>query len=478
MWICPKCSRENGNSFRSCKGCGYVLSDKEKADAIEETKQNIADFNYRKTAANSLYNGPKVEYDEDDEYFEDFYTDDMFDDDDYEKKSHKGVIIPIIIVLVLFAIGAGVIYYLNENGYINWFSSSDYVYTEDSSGITITGYNGKDTTLEIPDVIDGNVVTSIGKGAFEDSNLKSLTLPDTIKVIGERAFFNSKYLHVIDIADGVTEIGSYAFASCDGLADTYIPESVTTIGDNILKDSGNVYIKAVPGTTAMTYALSNDISYTPTDNEGTALTVTPVRSGDEQTLTTSNAGYGAGYMFSFTPYEEAKYKISVEASIEGYLKIDDFDIMTDGEFEETTNGKNHVTTVVANLKKEKKYYFAIVNEGSELNKNIQFSMKIETVTDEQTQAETKAKSWVGKVHSFSAYNDLFYEQHSESGTTHYLEWNTNKQKVIDYYIESDGTLWVAIDSPGSSDLYDENGEYIGDSSEMPESSTWWYKVED
>ena len=90
MWICPKCSRENGNSFSSCKGCGYVISEKEKSYAIENTKQKIENYNSRHslsgtTPGHTAYNGPKISYDNDDEYLENYYTDDMFDDDDYEK---------------------------------------------------------------------------------------------------------------------------------------------------------------------------------------------------------------------------------------------------------------------------------------------------------------------------------------------------------------------------------------------------------
>lgn len=50
MWICPKCSRENGNSFNSCKGCGYVISEDEKIIAINNTKKQLADYSSKHTA--------------------------------------------------------------------------------------------------------------------------------------------------------------------------------------------------------------------------------------------------------------------------------------------------------------------------------------------------------------------------------------------------------------------------------------------
>lgn len=467
MWICPKCSRENGNSFSSCKSCGYVISPKEKEFAIENTKKKIANFNQKRstpknTYGHSGYTGPKVDYDDDDSYLEDYYTDDMFDDDDYVKKSKKRIIIPIIVILLIFAIGAGALYYLNEKGYINIFSSTDFTYTESEKGIMITGYKGKDTTLEIPDVVDGNIVSGIESKAFAESTLKSVTLPNTVKYIGERAFFHCEYLHFVSMQDGVKEIGSYAFASCPVITDTFIPQSVENIGENIFKDSGNVYIQGVMGSVAMSYALDNDVNFTPTDEGANPLTVTPIRTNNMQTLTTSKTGYAAGCIFSFVPYEDSKYKITVEASIDGYLKINEFGTMGKFQSEESKNGRNHQTTLTADLKKEKKYYFAIESQGEEANKNIEYSILAEAVTDEQTKADTEAKSWIGKTYTFTAYTDLFYDQHSETGTSHYLEWNTNNQEVIDYYVEEDGTVWLAINAPDES---------------QSESTIWWHKIE-
>lgn len=478
MWICPKCSRENGNSFNSCKGCGYVISEKEKAYAIENTKQKIENYNNKHSSGakygHSDYNGPKIAYDNDDEYLENYYSDDMFDDDDYYKKPKHRALKAVVTIVLILAVLAGGVFFLNYTGIINVFSTTDFNYTEDSDGITITGYNGKDTTLEIPDVINGNIVTAIGDKAFAESNLKSVTLPNTIKSIGERAFFDSKYLHLVSMQDGVKHIGSYAFASCEGFSDVFLPESVETIGESILKDSGTAYIEGVPGSNAMKYAIDNDISFTPTSTDATPLTVTPVRVNDRQTYTTSNAGYGAGCVFSFVPYENSSYKITVEASIEGYLGINDFGVMGDVKGEEVENGENHQSVITVNLKKEKKYYFGIENHGTEENKNIEFALEIAPVTDKQTKAEDEAKKLVGQNYSFTAYSDLFYDQHSAIGQSHYLEWNTNSQKILDYYIEENGTIWVAINPPeGSGETtYDEYGNPV------ESSSIWWHKLEE
>ena len=58
--------------------------------------------------------------------------------------------------------------------------------------ITITGYNiFYSSTLDIPSTIEGKIVTTIGKAAFEDcSLLTSITIPNSVTTIGEDAFEN------------------------------------------------------------------------------------------------------------------------------------------------------------------------------------------------------------------------------------------------------------------------------------------------
>ena len=109
MWICPKCSRENGNSFNSCKGCGYVISEDEKIIAINNTKKQLADYSskhtaYKNTYGHSSYTGPKLEYDEDDSYLENYYSDDMFDDDEYHENKKWKVFKPVLIIILIIII--------------------------------------------------------------------------------------------------------------------------------------------------------------------------------------------------------------------------------------------------------------------------------------------------------------------------------------------------------------------------------------
>ena len=88
------------------------------------------------------------------------------------------------------------------------------------------------TSITIP-----NSVTSIGERAFDCcSSLKSITLPNSITSIGEQAFRQCESLTSITIPNSVTSIGDGAFAGCKGLTSITIPNSVTSLGNSAFAD--------------------------------------------------------------------------------------------------------------------------------------------------------------------------------------------------------------------------------------------------
>ena len=77
----------------------------------------------------------------------------------------------------------------------------------------------------------GNGVTSIGNFAFNScSSLTSITIPNGVTSIGNSAFSSCSSLASITIPNGVTSIEQYAFDNCSSLSSITIPNSVTSIG--------------------------------------------------------------------------------------------------------------------------------------------------------------------------------------------------------------------------------------------------------
>ncbi len=97
--------------------------------------------------------------------------------------------------------------------------------------ITIAGYSGNSTYVEIPSTINRHSVTSIGNYAFRGcSSLTSIEIPSSVTSIGEYAFSDCSNLTSISIPSSVTSIGVGAFSYCNNLTSINIPSSVISIG--------------------------------------------------------------------------------------------------------------------------------------------------------------------------------------------------------------------------------------------------------
>ena len=59
------------------------------------------------------------------------------------------------------------------------------------------------------------------------------SVPETVKTIGDFAFYGAKVLESINIPDSVTNIGTDAFGECSGLKEVVIPDSVTSMGEAV-----------------------------------------------------------------------------------------------------------------------------------------------------------------------------------------------------------------------------------------------------
>ena len=107
----------------------------------------------------------------------------------------------------------------------------DFEYTlEDDYTCTITKYNGHAANVTIPSTIYGNKVSEIGyESFFDNNNLMSVTLPNSLKSIGYSAFAKTN-LKKVTIPNSVTEIGNYAFSGCENLSSLTFSNKLESIG--------------------------------------------------------------------------------------------------------------------------------------------------------------------------------------------------------------------------------------------------------
>lgn len=98
-------------------------------------------------------------------------------------------------------------------------------------GTIVIGLNNETENLVILSNYNGINVTAVGNEAFKNcSNLKSVTLPESIASIGSYAFHNCKELKSINIPNSVKSIGVSTFLSCSSLEKIIIPNNVNSIG--------------------------------------------------------------------------------------------------------------------------------------------------------------------------------------------------------------------------------------------------------
>lgn len=111
--------------------------------------------------------------------------------------------------------------YIDGNGSMPTYSAM--------SNVPWVSYRANILSVEV-----SNGVTSIGRYAFAYcSNLKSVNLPESLNKIEFNAFGNCISLDNITIPSSVTKIENSVFSGCNSLVTVIIPDSITVIGDGL-----------------------------------------------------------------------------------------------------------------------------------------------------------------------------------------------------------------------------------------------------
>lgn len=115
-------------------------------------------------------------------------------------------------------------YYIFKDG------ESEFVVDDGTYRCGIKAYLGNDTNITIPDKINGIEVGSIKERCFKNSNIESVTLPSSVTLIEQQAFYGCDNLKSINLSN-VKSIGTEAFTNCPSLTDNIDLSSVEMISE-------------------------------------------------------------------------------------------------------------------------------------------------------------------------------------------------------------------------------------------------------
>lgn len=140
---------------------------------------------------------------------------------------------------------------------------------ENDTAVRITKYNGSAKKVIIPSTIQGYPVVEIVGGSYEGfkkndkietvvipegvtsvtgfyecKNLKTVILPQSLKIIGDSAFADCKKLTSIALPDGLERIANYAFGGA-GLTSIALPDSLSLIYTAAFKNCDNLSFKDI-----------------------------------------------------------------------------------------------------------------------------------------------------------------------------------------------------------------------------------------
>lgn len=109
-------------------------------------------------------------------------------------------------------------------------------YLLDGGKASVMQQSGLTGDIVIPETVrHGNTdytVTTVQSNAFKGNEITSISLPNTVSVMGEACFESCSRLESVTLPAGLTSLGNSCFYDCRNLASVTLPEGITTLGVN------------------------------------------------------------------------------------------------------------------------------------------------------------------------------------------------------------------------------------------------------
>ena len=119
---------------------------------------------------------------------------------------------------------------------VNWVLSGGTLTISGQGDMTDYAYDSPAPWNSYADSIQSiqveNGVTSVGNYAFYQlKKVTAASVPDSVKDIGKSAFYECDSMVLLDLGTGVQSIGDRAFKLCRGLMAVTLPNSLKAVGD-------------------------------------------------------------------------------------------------------------------------------------------------------------------------------------------------------------------------------------------------------
>ena len=126
----------------------------------------------------------------------------------------------------------------------NWYLKSVSI----PNTVRVIGDSAFGSCKDLKSVTLPSGLEEIGEYAFAGTGLTAITIPASVKTLGRFAFNLCSNLSALTIEQGNCHyIGSYAFSDCDSLRTVSLPQTVTGISENAFSDCGALESFRAPG---------------------------------------------------------------------------------------------------------------------------------------------------------------------------------------------------------------------------------------
>ena len=114
--------------------------------------------------------------------------------------------------------------------------SFTYAVYEDGTA-TLTSCRGSEKNITVPETVGGHTVLTIGYSCFfNDPDVISISIPDSVKYYEPYAFYGMSGLREITVPESMKEIGEGTFVKCSSLEEITIPAGVSAVGEGAFSE--------------------------------------------------------------------------------------------------------------------------------------------------------------------------------------------------------------------------------------------------